>query len=143
MRDDLSSKDKRQLFEYEGAVGTFASKIVVAYALKLIGPVTRSDIDLVRFLRNEFAHSRMPFNFKTPEVSAVCDELKIVDFPSSIIPHGYLSRVSDKELKSAIDKADPRTRFVTPCHHLSYRMLVAIHGPREGDQAFPNDDPLP
>ena len=143
MRDDLSSKDKRQLFEYEGAVGTFASKIVVAYALKLIGPVTRSDIDLVRFLRNEFAHSRMPFNFKTPEVSAVCDELKIVDFPSSIIPGGYLSRVSDKELKSAIDKADPRTRFVTPCHHLSYRMLVAIHGPRAGDQVFPNDDPLP
>src|ERR1700732_1734443 len=42
MRDDLDSKDRKQLFEYEGAVGSFSSKIVVAYALKLIGSTTRS-----------------------------------------------------------------------------------------------------
>jgi hypothetical protein len=35
MRSDLNSKDRRQLFEYEGAVGSFSSKTIMAYALKL------------------------------------------------------------------------------------------------------------
>jgi hypothetical protein len=97
MRQDLNSRDRRQLFEFEGALGTFSSKIVVAYALRLIGPVTRADLDLIRFLRNEFAHSRIPFGFTTPEVRAVCDRFKIVDLPGNLIPHGYSSRVPDEE----------------------------------------------
>jgi hypothetical protein len=63
MRQDLNSRDRRNLFEFEGAVGTFSSKIIVAYALRLIGPTTRGDLDLSRFLRNEFAHSRIRFGF--------------------------------------------------------------------------------
>jgi hypothetical protein len=65
---------------------------VVAYAFKLIGSITRADLDLIKFLRNEFAHSRLPFDFKTPEVRAVCDQLKIVEVPGITIPHGYISR---------------------------------------------------
>jgi hypothetical protein len=141
MRQDLNSKDRRQLFEYEGAVGTFSSKIIVAYALRLIGPMTRGDLDLIRFLRNEFAHSRIPFGFKTPEVQAVCDRFQIVDLPGGQIPHGYLSRVPDEELEAAKDKTYPKTRFITECHHLSYRMLSVINGPQAGDHAF--DEPLP
>jgi hypothetical protein len=140
MRDDLDSKDRRQLFEYEGAVGSFSSKIVVAYALKLIGPTTRSDLDLIRFLRNTFAHSRIPFDFDTPEVRAVCDQLKIVELPGSTIPHMYLHRIPDRNRD---DIADPKTRFISACHSLSYRMLVKRDGPKAGDYAFPNDDPVP
>ena len=137
MRSDLNSKDRRQLFEYEGAVGTFSSKIVVAYAFKLIGPDTRSDLDLVRLLRNEFAHSRIPFKFTTKEVRAVCDKFKIVDLPGSLIPHGYLSRVPHDELGNSADKGHPRTRFITECHALAYRMIMTTNGPRPGDLALP------
>ena len=35
MRSDLNSKERKQLFEYEGAVGSFSSKTIMAYALKL------------------------------------------------------------------------------------------------------------
>jgi len=143
MRSDLNSKDKRQLFEYEGAVGSFSSKTIMAYALKLIGSTTRSDLDWIRLLRNAFAHSRMPFDFGTPEVRAVCDQLKIVDFPESQIPYGYLNRISDGKLKGAPDITDPKTRFISTCHNISYRMLVKRDGPKEGDFVFPNDDPLP
>jgi hypothetical protein len=143
MRNDLNSRDRRQLFEYEGALGTFASKVVVAYALKLIGRVTRSDLDLIRVIRNEFAHSRISFNFLTPEVSEVCKHLQIVDMPGSIVPHGYHSRIPHEQLKEALDKSNPKTRFITACHSISYRLIVAIKGPREGDLAFPNDEPLP
>lgn len=143
MRPDLNSKDRQQIFEFEGAVGTFSSKIVMAYALKLIGPITRSDLNLVRFLRNEFAHSRMPFGFRTPEVRAVCSHLQIIDLPGTHIPFGYLNRVSHEDLKAAHDKTDPKTRFISTCHNLSYRMSVKRDGPRAGDQVFPDDDPVP
>jgi hypothetical protein len=143
MRPDLNSKDRARLFEFEGALGSFSSRIVVAYAMKLIGPITRSDLDLIRLLRNEFAHSRMPFDFKTPEVRAVCDQLKIVDQPGSNIPHGYLNRVRHEDLKAAVDIKDPKTRFVAACHTISYRMLVKKDGPKPGDWAFPNDEPVP
>jgi hypothetical protein len=132
----LNSKDRKRVFEYEGALGTFASKTVVAYALQLLGPVTRSDLDLVRFLRNEFAHSRMPFNFQTLEVAEVCKHLKYPELAGSFIPHGYLNRVSDESLKTAVDRNSPKTRFIIACHNLSYRMIYATHGAQAGDTVF-------
>ncbi len=143
MRSDLNSKDRKMLFEYEGAVGTFSSKIVMAYALKLIGPATRFDLDLIRQLRNEFAHSRMTFGFMTPEIKAVCDQFKIVDMPQSNIPFSYLNKIPHEDLDGASDKSHPKTRFITTCHSILYRLQVAKDGPREGDWVFPNDDPVP
>jgi hypothetical protein len=141
MRPDLNSRDRRQLFEFEGAVGTFSSKIVVAYALRLIGSITRADLDLIRFLRNEFAHSRIPFRFTTPEVRAVCDRFQIIDLPGNFIPRGYLNRVPESELEAATDRTHPKTRFITECHSLAYRIILVTHGPRAGEFAL--RDPLP
>ena len=36
MRYNLNSTDRKQIFEYEGAAGSFSSKIIIAYAFKLI-----------------------------------------------------------------------------------------------------------
>jgi hypothetical protein len=83
IRPDLNSKDR-----------SFASKTAMAYALKLIGPISRADLNLIRILRNEFAHSRKPFGFDAPEVKAVCDELKIPDLPGAYIPDGFASQRS-------------------------------------------------
>lgn len=143
LRKDLNSTDQRRVFEFEGALGSFASKIVMAYALNLIGPITRSDLDLIRVLRNEFAHSRMSFGFITPEVKAVCDRLKMPDLPESYIPHGYLNRVPHEELAAASDKSHPKTRFISACHNVAYRMLVAREGPKAGDFVFVDDNPVP
>jgi hypothetical protein len=140
---NLNSTDTKAVFEYDGVVGTFSAKITLAYALALIGPTTRFDLDLIRFLRNEFAHSRMSFGFGTSEVKAVCDQFKIVDLPGSTIPSGYISRAADGTREMVTDIREPKTRFIATCHSISYRMLVARHGPREGDFVFPNDDPVP
>src|SRR5437762_1636982 len=43
VRDDLNSDDRRHLFEFNGAAGTFSDKIIVAYAFNRIGPLTRGD----------------------------------------------------------------------------------------------------
>lgn len=142
MRQDLNSKDRKMLFEYEGAVGTFSSKIVVAYALKLIGPTCRADLDIIRFLRNEFAHSRIHFSFETPEVKTICDQFKIVDLPGTHIPSNYLNRVPESDLVSASDMKHPKTRFISECHSLSHRMITARRNHLSDGVPF-NEDPLP
>ena len=137
MRNDLNSGDRKQLLE------NFSAKIAMAYAFRLIGPITRFDLDLIRFIRNEFAHSRMPLTFQTAEVKAVCDHLRIVDFPGSLTPYGPLHRAPESELAVLTDKTQPKTRFICACHTISYRMIAAKDYPQAGDTVFPNDEPLP
>jgi hypothetical protein len=126
IKPDLNSKDRSKIFS------TFASKTALAYALKLIGPISRADLDLIQLLRNAFAHSRKPFGFDAPEVKAVCDELKIPDLPGAYIPDGFLERVPFEQLKAANDISNPRTRYISACHNLSYRLLNAGGGFRVG-----------
>src|SRR5258708_26370800 len=92
--EDLNAEDRRRIFDFDGAVGTFSNKILIAYAFKLIGPMTRADLDLIRLLRNEFGHTRMPINFGTPEVHEVCKQFKIIDLRDSWINEVYLTEVT-------------------------------------------------
>jgi len=141
LRKELNSEDRNSLFEYNGPMSSFSSKILMAYALDIIGPVTRKDLDLMRLLRNEFAHSRIPLSFKTPEVMSVCKEFKIIDLPES--QAGYFFKDATKRYKHIRDNQDAKTRFISTCHNISYRMVVKRDGVREGDVVFANDEPLP
>jgi hypothetical protein len=121
----LDSDDRRRLFDYEGPLGTFASKILLARAMGFIDVVAYRDLDLIRQLRNEFAHSRRHFGFETPEVVAVCANLQTPDLPGTFIPFGYLSKVPDKDLKNARDKKHPKTRYLCACHSLAEKILYS------------------
>src|ERR1700692_3271459 len=56
LRHDLSANSRRLLFDMNGPLGTFSARTIVAYALGMVGPDTQNDIDLIRTLRNGFAH---------------------------------------------------------------------------------------
>jgi hypothetical protein len=118
LRLDLSKDEKRRLFDYEGPLSNFASKIMLTYALGLIGPITRDDLNLIRLLRNEFAHARKPFGFETTVVAAVCKHLKTPDLPHSIIRFGLPSLG-----KPVDDITHPRTRYRSACHTISSSLL--------------------
>jgi DNA-binding MltR family transcriptional regulator len=77
MRPDINADVRHALFDHNGPLGTFSSKTATAYAFGGIGPVTRHDVDLIRELRNEFAHSRKSFGFEQEEVAAVCAKLQL------------------------------------------------------------------
>lgn len=47
MRKDINTADRRELFE------TFERVISLAFALNLVGPVSRKDLDLIRSIRNQ------------------------------------------------------------------------------------------
>jgi hypothetical protein len=127
MRQDMNSSDKRRLFEYEGSFGTFSAKIIGAYALNLIGPTTKFDLDLLRFIRNQFAHSRVHLNFSMPEVTATCNQFKLVDLTGSHIPlafHEGAFAISEADGRAAIDKTNSKTRYIVTCHTLSQRFYM-------------------
>jgi hypothetical protein len=121
VRPAYSADDMRRLFEFSGILGSFGAKITAAYAFNWFGPETRNDLDLIRLLRNEFAHSRKSFGFTDPPVAAVCAHLKSPDWPGSRIPLGPLTRENVERHET--DKTHPRTRFRSACHTISLGLL--------------------
>jgi hypothetical protein len=57
------------LFERDGALSTFYGNTHLAYALDLITSEMKSDLDIIRRVRNAFAHSQLPVSFQSQEIS--------------------------------------------------------------------------
>ncbi|WP_098743521.1 MltR family transcriptional regulator [Paenibacillus sp. EZ-K15] len=64
------------IFTGTGALSSFSSRIELAYLLGLISPDTRRDLNLLRKIRNEFAHSMEILSFQDQRIEARCKELK-------------------------------------------------------------------
>ena len=124
----LRPEGVNQLFKYGGPLGDFAAKTQMAYSLKLIGRVTRTDLTIIRHLRNQFAHSQKPIKFTTPVVRAVCDHLQYPDQPGIFINFRLLNTVSRARLKAAADKKYPRTRYFISCNEIAQRVYFVRGG---------------
>jgi len=57
-------------------VGTLSSRIKACHALGLIDGFELRECDLIRKVRNEFAHSIHGTTFAEPKISALCDRLQ-------------------------------------------------------------------
>ena len=123
MRPTLNSDDDRRLFDSGGPLRDLSAKTMIGYAFNFFGPETKHDIDLIRLLRNEFAHSRRSFGFSTPQVLDFCKHLKSPDWPGVMIPKSYLASARHEGLSSYIDKANPKTRYATACHNIAEHLL--------------------
>jgi len=122
-RGALNADDTRILYEYRGPLGDFSGKTLIGYAFNLFGPETKNDLELIRIMRNGFAHSRVHFDFENNDVSSICTQLKSPDWSGAFIPKSYLEAVNHDELKNAIDKTHPRTRYICACHVVAERLL--------------------
>jgi len=66
------------LFKGTGALATFSSRIVLCYALGYIEDNTYRDLNLVRRIRNHFAHNIENASFDDPEVRSRCAKFSLV-----------------------------------------------------------------
>jgi hypothetical protein len=140
MNPSLSKEDADRMTGPEGVIGTFSRKITLAWAFQLIGRHTRRDLDLIRHIRNEFAHTRRPIDFKLQEVADVCAQLSFCDLEDEI-PISYLQGAPDLEEAKSLKNA--RTRYVVTCHGISWRMIRLYLGPSDLDPPGPPPEPLP
>jgi hypothetical protein len=116
MRKGMGSSLDKKLFGLDGPLGRFQAKIELGYAFDLFGPKTYHDLGLIRLMRNQFAHSRVPLRFDTPVVHDVCKHLQLADFNEV-----YVSRTATTG-ETFTDKSNPRVRFIVTCHTISFHL---------------------
>ncbi len=103
-----------QLFEQQGPLSSFSSRIALSYVLGLIPEHTYHDLTKIRQIRNHFAHHMDEASFEEPAVRDRCSELTFVKRSQE---GGYASDVPQ----------DARTRFL-----LSVAGIVIILTKPEG-----------
>lgn len=80
------------IFEGQGALTTFSSRIDIAYLLGLIPKNAQRDLHLVRKIRNEFAHLSENVTFEKPEIASRCKELYFNGMSGSVSPRSMFTR---------------------------------------------------
>lgn len=91
--DDTATVDK--LFGFDQPLGTFSSKITMAYCLGLIDEQMRKDLDTIRGIRNDFGHVRKPLSFEDQSIKDRCNNLfgatKLIEASAGLGPSEYAS----------------------------------------------------
>lgn len=84
--DELDPKEKRLESLFDHPLGTFDAKTRLAFAVGLIGRNERDDADVIRKLRNDFAHLHLAVSFADQHVKDECKKLKVLaDLDRSVI----------------------------------------------------------
>lgn len=66
----------KRLTDQNGPLGSFSSKIILAFAMGIIDKPTYNDLNSIRNIRNVFAHSVLNVSFETPQVTRECENLQ-------------------------------------------------------------------
>lgn len=73
----ISKTEYDQLFEGVGPLSSFSNKIKIAYAIGALSKDARHDLDLIREIRNTFAHSVVQIDFNEAAIARRCRDLKL------------------------------------------------------------------
>ncbi|SIO60682.1 hypothetical protein SAMN05444166_6485 [Singulisphaera sp. GP187] len=93
-------KDKRvidEVFRFDSALGTFSSRIKLAYLMRRFSKTVYDNLQTIRTIRNGFAHSRENLQFVNVTISSSCEKLCLKEFK------GY---------KRGKNDSDPRRAFI-------------------------------
>ncbi len=72
-----NSKTRQKLYSLNGPFSSFSSKILAVYSLGWIDSDIYDDINLVRRIRNVFAHKLHGIDLESPKIRKLIDEFKI------------------------------------------------------------------
>ncbi|HKT14829.1 MAG TPA: hypothetical protein VJR87_05425 [Allosphingosinicella sp.] len=65
-----------QLFENRGPLSDFNGKILIGVAFGVFSPAQGDHFQIIRHVRNAFAHSRVPISFETPQINKEVQDFK-------------------------------------------------------------------
>ena len=74
---EQSPNKQNGLFEGNGCLATFSSRIKVSFSVGLLGTDEQHDLDIIRAIRNDFAHNESSIDFSNPPVSDRCNSLRL------------------------------------------------------------------
>ena len=103
-----------ELFNPNGPIGAFATKVRLGYMLGLITDEVRKDLRTIGRIRNKFAHVRTPLSFETQEIRQLCDELTPCEYPDNENNPDGPPRF--KRLARPLNGADARKEYLQRCN---------------------------
>jgi hypothetical protein len=107
----LQPNEQRKLFEGPAALfGTFNAKIEGGWALDLYGEKVRSDLHLIREIRNKFAHHLMIESYDHPDVAELCAKIEGANYLD--LPKKQTTPRTNKQ------------RYLDTCFHLAARFSM-------------------
>lgn len=111
-----SSITDRLLDSGRGPLGSFAARVDMAYALKLIDQPMHQDLMQYAEIRNMVAHHHVSVSFDAPEISSACQKLK------------YLLKMKNGDLDEMVFTEEqlppPRERYKVTAVYISNLLLV-------------------
>ncbi|MCP5368890.1 MAG: hypothetical protein H6907_21350 [Hyphomicrobiales bacterium] len=112
----LSNTAKDRVFKGRGPLASLSAKIEVSYCFGLIGPKTREDLNRIKDIRNQFAHSeRAGLDFNDDVISGYCQSMFLID------NFGY-----PLHWPLPTDRTSPRSRFLHTISLVSSQLEGAV-----------------
>lgn len=102
------------LVDVGGPLSSFYAKIYLGYAMGIYDGDLKAHLDVIRHIRNAFAHARIPLSFWTPQIIDECKKL-----PSSGLPATPLANMIAGICES-------KERFISICFVLILRLIEAV-----------------
>jgi len=102
---------KNQLFEGNGCLASFSSRIQFSYVLGLIAENEHHDLNIIRRIRNYFAHKEHGWSFHTQEIRDRCSSLQMI------------ARTKEDYPLLKVDLTNPRTEFEVTATSLSLLLM--------------------
>jgi DNA-binding MltR family transcriptional regulator len=110
---NLDEKEIKRLYQHDGLLYGFSTTIQLAFVLGLITPELRNDLDIIRQIRNAFAHAPRPISFATDEITRECKRLKSLDRFKAYFEEGQWD----------YSKLSSRTFFMTTTLAISFHLV--------------------
>ncbi|MFB3306805.1 MltR family transcriptional regulator, partial [Pseudomonas sp. AMR01] len=85
-------KEVNQLLNYNQPLGTFSGKITMVYCLGLMEKKVKKDLDLIRKIRNKFAH-QLRVDFEDGQIRSWCNELSWYKIALGNSPEGASNKM--------------------------------------------------
>jgi DNA-binding MltR family transcriptional regulator len=84
-------KKQSELFEGNAPLSSFSARIKMAFYLGKISKIEKRDFDLIRKIRNEFAHNAEEINFDKENIRNQCRELSFSYHPKEHRSRGHFT----------------------------------------------------
>lgn len=101
MKND-SKELRSQLFQNRGPLADFHSKIVIALAFDAINTMMEFELQILRSIRNAFAHATTSLTFETPEVAREIKRSQIIKVMAEV----------DAKSEQKLRQVPPKSEFI-------------------------------
>lgn len=114
----LSNTEHADLFSGVAPLASFAARIRIASAFRLIDKETKDDLTAIREIRNLFAHVRMPIDFDTPEIVHRTERLHFVNLLRGEVAEALNPKLH--QLAKTVRTDTSRDKFLAACLMMYY-----------------------